>query len=206
MEKIDEEPARFCITHKDHTYKIFSYFNATSDGSIAVHSYLDWEYTGQVELGQDFNQKTINLKNVQKSRFRVHKTNFHKSGLITKKDTRDQRYSVDICGMNFEEIKDAIMLFYIQPTFIEHYPEVQDEKHYIELTMEGREILPPIIQGYLCKKDYDFENCFISEHTDGHFFIDANILSKFNLNLYIYVRRSTDGIYPSAQAIGIFKY
>jgi hypothetical protein len=206
MEEIEDIPARFCITFKGKKYKIFSYFNAASDGSFAVHTYLSWAYTGKCDFGKDYAKQVINLKSVKKSNFKVFKTNFHKSGSITLKDVNDQRFSTDISGMNFEEIKDLIMLFFIRPVLVEYYPEAKESKKYYELTIESYEVLPPVIQGYLCLKDFDFEKCFIAKHPEGHYFVDRNILSRFNLDLYTYVRRAKDGIYPNAQAIGIYRY
>src|SRR5690606_37924235 len=115
-------------------------------------------------------------------------TNFHKSGYITQKNTSGMRFNENAKGMPFEKISDVINLFYIQPTKFSEYPET-DNKHYYDLNFGNKHVIPPVIQGFLCKKTYDFDNEFIKKHENGNYFLDENIFSKFDLNLYIYIRK-----------------
>ncbi|MBD3311422.1 MAG: hypothetical protein GF349_02925 [Candidatus Magasanikbacteria bacterium] len=204
---IKQNPARFSITDSSGSHKIFSYFNASVDGSLALHSYLDYIYIGKVDLEPDFKKKKINIGDVSKTKFRIHKTNFHKSGLINGKDKNGIKFSNDDKGMPFEEIPDAINLFYIQPTRINAYPKIQDNKEYIEIADSADNLFPPVIQGYLCRKSYNFEEEFIKNKSNkGKYFLDKNILDKFDLNLYLYVKKHKDGVYPNAEVIAAYKY
>lgn len=205
MIQILENPARFCISYKGKIHKIFSYFNAASDGGFAIHSYLKTQQLSQVHLGKDYHDKLIDISKMYRESFAIHKTNFHKSGKVVRKNKGGEKFKGEIHGKSLEEIPGAINLFYIQPTTISKYPEI-DNKRYYHLDKEGSSIIPPVIQGILCQRSYDFRTKFMDKHIQGSYFIDKRILSKFNLNLFIYVRKHKDGTFPLAQVTGVFEY
>lgn len=205
MIKILKHPARFSISYKNKKYKIFSYFSAANDTSFALHSYFNGKALGRFHFDGDYNSQTIDISKVDKKEFLLHKTNFHDSGMVSQKDKFGKGPNKNIKSKAFKEVDDCITLFFIQPTTLDKYPEI-DNKQYIPLDNSGQNILPPIIQGYLCKESYNFQEEFVDKQPEGNYFIDENFFSEFNLVLYIYVRKYKYEIFPSGEITGVFEF
>ncbi len=179
---------RFSSQYEGAERKLFTLFNAASDNSLAFHSYLMSTHVGQIEVNKLEAGMTLSDKDITKIAFRAHKTNFHKSGIITGKDKAGQRAFKDGKSMEFQRIPDAITLFVFQPCELEKYPIIKDKKSYIEITSGNKNILPPNIQVILAKKQYNWLND-LDTLLEYNVFINPLIFKEQDLDLIISIRR-----------------
>lgn len=208
MKQIKNHPARFCVEYEGVNRKIFSYFCAANDTSIAVHTYLSSREHGVVHMEGDIekvNNKNIVIDEVDKIEGKVHKINIHKSGHVSQKDKKGNSFEINIKSLEFEKIEDAINLAFLQPTDISAYPEVESGKDYIDLICGNKNMLPPVVQFYLVKNDFSFDK-FTKEHKDGVYVKDAEILKQYDISLILFVRKHKSETFPKAEALGLFKY
>lgn len=63
----DDTQPRFSITLNGVKRKVFTYFQASGDGSIVFHTYLPGKYSGELKLGRDFANSTMNLDEMERS-------------------------------------------------------------------------------------------------------------------------------------------
>lgn len=206
INEITKSHARFSINYKQQDYKIFSYFNAAKDGSFALHSYFEATHSAFKSFGEKFSDQIIDIKSVDKLKIVNFKDNFHRSGIVKMKNKVGEQNYPDIQSIKFNLIRSETLIFFIQPTIIDRYPRTDSDKEYIELTLGNVSLLPPLIQCFFCPKNCDFESNFINTHLEGNYFKDPNILKSYKLDVYIYVRRYKDGIYPSTPISGILVY
>ena len=209
IEKVNDAQPRFTITINGVRRKIFTYFQASADGSIAFHTYLPGKYSGEIRLGRDFANATINLDEAERrDDFIIHKINFHKSGEVTTKNSTGERFGVDKSySIALEHFKDGNNnLCFLQPESWEVYPIVTDQKNYVELTRGDLNVLPPIIQLYICKDDSRILEAHAKIRKTIKWFVDENILKQFGLKLFISVRSHKDGRYPPQQVFAVYQY
>ncbi len=197
--------SRFSIFDGNDARKIFTIFNAASDGSLAFHSYSSGKMIGELNSDSVEDGQTFKLSDAEMREFSLHKINFHRTGTVTRKDNMGERSHDDFCSINYKEIKDAVTLFVFQPTHLDRYPVINDNKEYLDLIQNNLEYLPPNIQFILAKSNYDIINDF-NHCRDSIFFVNDMILRKFDLNLCINVRRHSTGKYPSHEVIASVMY
>ena len=198
-------PNRFYLSDGLVKRKIFSLFQASSDGSLAFHSYSQGETAGEFDSDSVADGQTFSTRDVEMKEFKLHKFNFHKSGTVTRKDKAGGRSHDDFHSIEFQKIKDAITLFVFQPTFLGKYPVINDKKEYVDLIQGKHEYLPPNAQIILSKKGYNLEDDF-KDKVDSTLFVNGEILAQFDLNLCINVRRHSTGKYSKTEVIASVLY
>jgi hypothetical protein len=209
VKSINDAQPRFTITINGIRRKVFTYFQASTDGSIAFHTYLPGKYSGQLRLGADFSNATMNLNEMERrDDFIIQKINFHKSGEVTTKSSTGERFDHDKSySVALERFKDGKNdLCFLQPVAWEVYPVVTDQKNYVELTRGDLNVLPPIIQFYVCVDDSRILAAHAKVRKTVNWFVDENILKQFGLKLFISVRSHKDGRYPPQQVFAVYQY
>ncbi|WP_053975906.1 hypothetical protein [Mangrovimonas xylaniphaga] len=196
---------RFCVNLGNSRIKIFSIFRAASDGSLAFHDYFKGNIIGELNSDSIENGQTFLAKDAEFKDFKVHKFNFHKSGTVTVKDKTGNRPNDDYSSIDFRKIPDAITLFVYQLTQLEKYPIISDQKEYYDLIQGNKAHLPPNVQVILSKKSYDLKSDF-EEKNDSILFINSSILSQYDLNLCINVRKHSSGKYADFAVLTTIKY
>ena len=209
IEPINDTQPRFSITLNGVKRKVFTYFQASGDGSIAFHTYLPGKYSGELKLGRDFANSTMNLDEMERrDDFIIHKINFHRSGEVTTKSSTGERFGNEKSySVSLENFKDGNNdLCFLQPVDWKIYPVVNDQRIYIELTQGDLNVLPPIIQFYVCADDSRILAAHKKIRKTTKWFVDENILRQFGLKLFISVRSHKDGKYPPQQIFAIYQY
>ncbi len=197
---------RFSIEFNGKKRKIFRLFNASTDGSLGFLSYLESTHLGEMDIpGEPTTGKTFKISDIKPIEFKIHKANFHKSGVVTSKDKEGKRAFDDFTSIKFDEIKDSANLFVMQLTYLEKYPEIKDNKSYIDLINGNIEILPPNIQVVLAKKDHNVSK-YLNNKIENNLFMNKDIFSQFGLDLYVNIRRHSTGKYAPEQAVFIITY
>lgn len=209
IEPINDTRPRFSITIAGVKRKVFTYFRASGDGSIAFHTYLPGKYSGELKLGRDFANSTMNLDEMERrDDFMIYKINFHRSGEVTTKSSTGEKFGNEKSySVSLESFKDGNNdLCFLQPADWNIYPIVADQKNYIELTRGDLNVLPPIIQFYVCADDTRILTAHKRICKTIKWFVDENILKQFGLKLYISVRSHKDGKYPPQQIFAVYQY
>lgn len=205
-------PIRFAIEIDGVRYRIFSYFLASKDSSIAVHSYFSSTHTWSKRLDippQDLPSNEILLKiseaEKEAEKFAAHKSAFHKSGILNIKDKEGKRLKgdKDIVSISFERIPESIRLCYIYPTVYNRYLRIlkESKKHHNVLKLVGTDKkVPLMIEIRLSKFDFNLSNRLKESYKGFIAFVDRNTLSHYKLDIYTVFRRSPNSYFPSTEA------
>lgn len=79
--EIEGNQIQFCVNHEKERKKIFTISNASTDISLAFHSYINADGTGKFISSIPISGQTFKVKDATFQDFKIHKFNFHKSGI-----------------------------------------------------------------------------------------------------------------------------
>jgi hypothetical protein len=203
---IDQPQPRFSIKMGSIERKIFTYFGAASDGSIAFHTYVDKAYSSRASgtlsssTKEDTFELAIDMDNaVRKDEFITHKINIHQSGIIQVKDKQqsrmpDEEFDKTLSLANFNDDYGDLGVF--QPGIWEAYHIADKDKIYIDLIQGNLNVIPPVISFHVGRDELRLLEVYKNHKRTVLFFVDNLILSKFNLKLFMTVVAHHENKYP----------
>ena len=206
------QPARFAVKIDDTIYRMFSYFRIGNDSSIAMLSYFESNCISaeniQMPSEQLIKQKPyFSLSELQKSAqpFKIHKSSFHKSGILNIKNKNSNRMNgdKDIRSIPFGSVEDTIRLFYIYPTQYAKYPKIPEhgnKRHYIIKLPPLYRNLPIMFEVRLSKYDFDLITKLDQAYDSFVGFYDHETLMEYNLDIYTLFRKSPNPTIPNTEA------
>ena len=203
--EIEGKQVRFFVNHENERRKLFTIFNASGDISLAFHSYLKADRTGEINSNSTLSGQTFKISDAVIKEFEIHKFNFHKSGTGNVKNKINERSNDDFQSIAFDKIKDAANLMVYQPTYFEQYPAIRDQKKYYNLTQGNIKYIPPNVQFILSNKNFNLISEF-EKHEDSIMFIHKTMLEPFGLDLCINVRQHVTKKFPKYAYVGSITY
>ena len=140
--------------------------------------------------------------------FKIHKSRFHKSGVLNIKDKENKRINgdTDIISIPFGRIEDNIRLFYIYPTHYSKYPMLSANSykthHIIKLPTLSKN-MPAMFEVRLSKYDFDLPAKLDEAYDSFAGFCDHETLMEYELDIYTIFRRAPNPSIPNAE--GFFR-
>jgi len=212
MEVGEPRPVRFAVEVDGIQYRLFSYFTVGNDLSVAMQSYFKTTHIAQRGFSrsqEERGEEGVRISQMQKEAqyFTVNKHTFHRSGVQNIKNRQGSRPSDrrDRRSISFDDIADAIRLFYIYPTTYSRYPRivVDNKKHHNVLCLKGDiRSVPIMIDVRLSRIGFPMIDRLTSAYSKGFAaFIDGKTLVEVDLNIVTVFRKSPNSFWPKAEAI-----
>ncbi len=204
-------PVRFAIEIDDNIYRLFSYFPVGKDLSIAMQTCFSSNhlYSKKIDIPPDElapNKPILKISQVEKEAepFDIHKSTFHKSGILNIKDKKGGRIKgdKDIVSIPFSRITDTIRLIYLYPAPYSVYPKLSKtnkKPHNILKLVGNAKRIPPIVEVRLSEYKFDLRNELISSYEGFIAYIDHNTLADFQLDIFTVFRKSPNPDFPKTQ-------
>ena len=191
---------------------MFSYFRIGNDSSIAMQAYFKSNYIATENIQKPpkelVKQKPyFSLNEMSKSgqHFKIHKSSFHKSGVLNIKDKENKRITedTDIISIPFVKVEDNIRLFYIYPTHYSKYPILSDNSnkpyHIIKLSALS-ENMPAMFEVRLSKYNFNLPAKLDEAYDSFAGFCDHETLMEYELDIYTIFRRAPNPKTPNTEA------
>ena len=207
------QPARFAIKTDEAVYRMFSYFRIGNDSSIAMQSYYKSNYIATENIQMPLEELVIqkpyfSLAEMSKSKqyFKIHKSSFHKSGVLNIKDKENKRMigDTDIISIPFGKIEDNIRLFYIYPTHYSKYPmlsENSNKPHFIIKLPASNKNMPAMFEVRLSKYNFDLPAKLDEAYDSFAGFCDHETLLEYELDIYTIFRKAPNPSIPNTEAL-----
>lgn len=206
------QPVRFAVRIDDTIYRMFSYFRIGKDSSIAMRSYFESNYiaTENIQVPSEELVKYkpyFSVTELEKSAqpFKIHKSSFHKSGVLNIKDKKSNRMNgdADIISIPFGSVEDNIRLFYIYPTQYAKYPKLPEhsnKRHYIIKLPASSKNIPSMFEVRLSKYDFNLRAKLDEAYDSFVGFYDHETLMEYKIDIYTVFRRSPNPAIPNTEA------
>lgn len=211
-------PVRFAMGIDGSSRKIFNYFYSSKDGSIGFHSYFEPTHIHDIHIDKpteeiSIEERTIHLSEAEKDliKFTPNKTSFHKSGIITIKNTTGLRPNEkqDIHSIPFLKIDKSIRLCHYYPAHYHRYPLINlkdKNKKFIKIEIpDDFKDIPFMIDIYLSSKNYNFRSTIQDKYPSYVIFIDQSTLSFLDLEIWTVFRKSINNKYLKCEGFA-FEY